>query len=727
MSFLSRLLLLVLVAVLAPVLLLGYHQLQQRDEHRAEALRFASLRAEAVAAELNQILLGIRQMLVAIAHAPVIRRFDAAACGYLADLRELDEQLLFSMLDARGRVVCGGEERGEIDASDRLYFKLAKETGDFSVGEYTIDRLTGRRAIHLSYPVTASGGQFSGVVIARLGVDALADQLSLKPLPQGTAVTIVDQHGTIIVDLPGRKRVGEMVARDQLPTAANAQASAASVSPFDGERRLMAYAPAGTSQHPFVVAVGLAEALAFAELDHSTRRLVLFILIGLLLALLAAWLAGRYGLQRPIFVLNAAARRWAAGDYAARTGLSGRSELDRLGQTFDRMAEALQTRDRERADHEEQLRRSRDKAVEANEDKSRFLASASHDLRQPLQALSMGITVLEEKHRGDEQTSVMVARVKRSVQSLTDLLNALLDIAALDSGSITPQLADFPIAPVLQSLREQFAQAALAKGLSLHIEECDASVHSDPQHLHRMLRNLVDNAVKFTAAGGGIHVVCRTHDDRVEIEVSDTGIGVSQEEQRAIFQDFNQLDNPERSRSKGLGLGLAVVERMSRLLHHPVKIESSPGKGSTFTVEVPRAPETVGIEIAGHPAKANARVLLVEDDPLVAEATVELLKTWGARVELARSAEEAIAIIGRAREEYQAVIADYRLPAASGLDVVAHAILRWPRIKAAIITGDRESVTHEKIIAEGVHLLEKPVRASQLAALLGRPAVERTV
>src|SRR3990172_1386589 len=321
MSFLSRLLLLVLVAVLAPVLLLGYHQLQQRDEHRAEALRFASLRAEAVAAELNQILLGIRQMLVAIAHAPVIRRFDAAACGYLAHLRELDEQLLFSVLDARGRVVCAGEERGEIDASDRLYFKLAKQTGDFSVGEYTIDRLSGRRAIHLSYPVTAPGGEFSGVVIARLGVDALADQLSLKPLPQGTAVTIVDQHGTIIVDLPGRKRVGEMVARDQLPTAANAQASAASVSPFDGERRLMAYAPAGPWQHPFVVAVGLAEALAFAELDHSTRRLVLFILIGLLLALLAAWLAGRYGLQRPIFVLNAAARRWAAGDYAARTGL----------------------------------------------------------------------------------------------------------------------------------------------------------------------------------------------------------------------------------------------------------------------------------------------------------------------------------------------------------------------------------------------------------------------
>jgi CheY-like chemotaxis protein/two-component sensor histidine kinase len=322
----------------------------------------------------------------------------------------------------------------------------------------------------------------------------------------------------------------------------------------------------------------------------------------------------------------------------------------------------------------------------------------------------------------------MVARVKRSVQSLTDLLNALLDIAALESGSITPELSDFPMRPVLQNLREEFAQTALSKGLTLRIDDAEVSVRSDPQHLHRMLRNLVDNAVKSTAAGGAVQVQCRVHDDRVAIEVGESGSGAAEEDRRAIWEDLKQPDSPERSRSRGLGLGLTVAERMSRLLDHPLRLESAPGKGTTFVIEVPRAPETSGIHIAEHPAKRNARVLLVEDDALVAEATLELLKTWGARVELAHSAEEAIAIIGRSRDEFQAVIADYRLPAASGLDVVANAILRWPRIKAAIITGDRESVAHERIIAEGVVLLEKPVRASQLAAFLGAlPVAERTL
>jgi signal transduction histidine kinase/ActR/RegA family two-component response regulator len=517
--------------------------------------------------------------------------------------------------------------------------------------------------------------------------------------------------------------VGETVALDKLVSPADGQAQP---SPFDGEPRIMAYAQAGTAPDIFVVAVGMARDAAFAEVDRSSQRMVLLILLSLLLALLAAWLVGRYGLQRPIFVLNHAARRWAAGDYSARTGLAGRSELHQLAQTFDRMAEALQVRDRERVDYEQQLRRSRDEAVEANEAKTRFLAAASHDLRQPLQALSMGVTVLEEKHRGDEQASIMVARIKRSVQSLTDLLNSLLDIAALESGLITPQVTDFSLKRLLEELRDEFGQPASTKGLSYRVDECGATVRSDPQHLGRMLRNLVDNAVKFTPAGGEVHVHCLAGEERVEIVVSDTGIGVSPDQQRAIFQDFKQLNNPERSRTKGLGLGLAVVERMSRLLDHPVRLESVPGKGSKFVIAVPRAPHPVGDEFAGQPARADGRVLLVEDDPLVAEATMELLKSWGARVELARTAEEAIALIGRSRDEFQVVIADYRLPAASGLDVVANAILRWPRIKAAIITGDRESVSHEKIIAEGVHLLEKPIRASQLAALLDTgSAVER--
>jgi CheY-like chemotaxis protein len=251
-------------------------------------------------------------------------------------------------------------------------------------------------------------------------------------------------------------------------------------------------------------------------------------------------------------------------------------------------------------------------------------------------------------------------------------------------------------------------------------------VRSDPQHLGRMLRNLVDNAIKFTPAGGEVTVSCVVDDTAVDIEVRDTGIGVSPEQQRQIFQDLSQLNNPERSRSKGLGLGLAVVDRMSRLLDHALRVESTPGAGSRFIVRVPRG---AGVSRVRAPSPASAprgRVLLVEDDPLVAEATEALLSSWGARVELARTAEEALALIARDAEGFEIVIADYRLPSSSGLEVVANAILKWPRIKAAIITGDRESVSHERMIATGVHLLEKPVRASQLAELVGGAPAERS-
>jgi two-component system, sensor histidine kinase len=725
MSFLSRLLLLVLLAVLVPVAILGFNELDTRRQRQVELSRFAAFHADAVASELEQIIAGIRQMLIAISTAPVITRLDLPLCAaYLSELQKRDGRgLQIGILDDRGNVVCRAEgvPPTPIDNSDRAHFQLARDTRDFSIGDYTVGRFTGQRAIHLSYPILSRDGAFRGVVTLPLSVDWLAQHLKSKIPADGSSITIIDRDGTILVDLPRGARVGEQLQLAQLPKPGE---SADLLSPVDGERRIMGIAAVDAAEGARV-AVGVARDVAFAELDRAAERLIALILIALGLSLVAAWLVGRYGLQRPIFLLNDAVRRWAAGDYSARTRLSGRSELDRLGQTFDRMADALEARDRERAGYEEQLRQSRDDAVEANAAKSRFLASASHDLRQPLQALSMGVTVLEERHRGDQQELVMIARIKRSLTSLTDLLNSLLDIAALEAGAVNAQMQDFPLGSLLRTLLDDYAQQAAAKGLRYRVGECDTVVRSDPQHLGRMLRNLVDNAIKFTPAGGEVSVACSTGDASVEIEVSDTGIGVSAEEQRRIFQDFSQLHNPERSRSKGLGLGLAVVERMSRLLQHPVRVESAPGAGAKFVIRVPRAAGTPALKEPSPAGVSRGRVLLVEDDPLVAEATEALLASWGAKVQLARTAEEALSIIGRDAQGFDIVIADYRLPSSSGLEVVANAILKWPRIKAAIVTGDRESVSHEKIISTGVHLLEKPIRARQLAELVGAPSSER--
>jgi signal transduction histidine kinase len=424
----------------------------------------------------------------------------------------------------------------------------------------------------------------------------------------------------------------------------------------------------------------------------------------------------RRAAARQVQILDDAVRRWSAGDRAVRTGLKGGSPFGRLGEAFDAMADAVEKTEATRTGADEDLRRSHDAALQASLSKSQFLAAASHDLRQPLQSMSMTVALLEMRHKADADAPV-IGRLNRALTNLSELLNALLDISQLEAGLVKPNLKTFSIGPLLNELADEYASVAESKGLSFIVQSCDFFVRSDPSMLGRMLRSLVENAIRFTPAGGIVDVFARDQGTELALIVKDTGVGIAQGKQEEIFRAFQQLDNPERDRSKGLGLGLAIVDRMSRLLGHALVVESKPHEGSSFSIAVPKAhaaaDEPSDVDLRN--IQVHGRVLLVEDDALVLATTAQLLEELGATIITCRTAEEALRQLER--DSFDLIIADYRLPGSSGIDLVKRAREKRPGTAAALITGDPSIEELKRLVDLDTQVIQKPVRADRLARL----------
>ena len=310
---------------------------------------------------------------------------------------------------------------------------------------------------------------------------------------------------------------------------------------------------------------------------------------------------------------------------------------------------------------------------------------------------------------------------------MSSMLDTLLDINQLEAGIVRREMVDFPINAVLEHLRTQFSFHAAAHGLGWRVVPSSLSVRSDPRLLEQMIRNLLSNAVKYTNKGK-ILLGCRRRGDKLRIEVWDTGIGIPEEQLQAIFEEFHQLDNPARERSKGLGLGLAIVERLADLLGHAVDVRSRPGKGSVFAVEVPLGREAPPWRPrhdrteAQESAHQSGAILVVEDDPSVREMLALLLEGEGHRTTTAEDGRKALELAARGAIRPDLVVADYNLPKGlNGLQVVAG--LRETlghEIPAIILTGDISTDTLREI-AQGGHLhLNKPVKAKELMDLIRR-------
>jgi signal transduction histidine kinase/CheY-like chemotaxis protein len=357
--------------------------------------------------------------------------------------------------------------------------------------------------------------------------------------------------------------------------------------------------------------------------------------------------------------------------------------------------------------------------------KSHFLASASHDLRQPLHALNLFVAQLPTEKKSAERKR-LVSRIDAAVTSMNELFEALLDMTKLEAGILHANAADLPVQRLLDRIETTFAAVADKKGLSLRVVPCSAWVRSDPILLERILFNLVGNAVRYTARGGVV-VGCRRSGTQMRIDVCDTGAGIPEDQRQSIFTEFYQLATPAPDRKAGLGLGLAIVDRLGRLLGHPVQLQSNPGRGSRFSVSVPLAAElrsTGPLPVAPHAADLarGKQVMVIDDDVLVLDGMRGILQSWGCRVHTAASGTAALASVADGGAQPDLIISDLRLAdGETGIGVIER--LRealGASVPAFLISGDTAPERLREASAGGYHLLQKPVSPMTLRTTLNR-------
>ncbi len=397
----------------------------------------------------------------------------------------------------------------------------------------------------------------------------------------------------------------------------------------------------------------------------------------------------------------------------------------RANQAFAELV-GLRIRTNELADD---LRKQKERAEQASLAKSTFLAAASHDLRQPVHALGLFVGALRATALTADGLS-LVERIEESVTAMDGLFSAILDISRLDAGVVSIRPEAFPIQPLLDRVCADHADEADAKSIALVQCRCSATVLSDPVLIERIVRNLISNAVRHTRSGRVV-VGCRRQGDRVRVEVWDTGPGIPLLERERIFEEYFQLENPERDRTMGLGLGLAIVRRLSVLLDCPVRLRSQSGRGSCFSVEIPRAAAIAPADksnVVDAEAEANrGLIVVVDDEAAVRDAMSSLLTSWGYAAIATGSGAEMIAHLARFAVRPDLIICDYRLRGKeNGIEVVRQLRAECGEgVPAMLVTGDTASDRLAEAQASGLLLLHKPVPKGKLRAtianLIARP------
>ncbi|QIL91649.1 response regulator [Microbulbifer sp. SH-1] len=371
------------------------------------------------------------------------------------------------------------------------------------------------------------------------------------------------------------------------------------------------------------------------------------------------------------------------------------------------------------------LAKARWAAEEASRDKSRFLAAASHDLRQPMHALGLFLEALGRTSLDVDQRSIL-DKLKLVSRSANGLLGGLLDFSRLDAGVVVPALRSFALQAVMHKLEQELAPMAESRGLVYRSRDTSLAVHSDPVLVERILRNLINNAINYTERGG-VLVACRRRGDRVWVEIRDTGVGIAPEYQQAVFREFFQIGNRERDRRKGLGLGLAIVTGLCRALNADLSMVSRPGRGSLFRLALPLAAAAV----VENPMPAIQRqflvpisVLVVDDDPEVREAMRVLLASWGCHCQVAESAVDALRL---GLPAPNLLVVDYRLrggeTGAEAIDVLRQSY--GEDVPAIVITGDTAPDRLREVQRVGSALLHKPLEADALYRVMVQLVGER--
>ncbi|WP_083590715.1 NahK/ErcS family hybrid sensor histidine kinase/response regulator [Aurantimonas sp. 22II-16-19i] len=371
------------------------------------------------------------------------------------------------------------------------------------------------------------------------------------------------------------------------------------------------------------------------------------------------------------------------------------------------------------------LAEARRAAEAANLSKTRFLAAAGHDILQPLNAARLYVSALEQRH-GRSADADLAGNIGSSLEAVEAIIGAVLDISRLDAGGMQAKLTEFPLQPLLKQIETDLRPLAEEKGLSLRFIATSVAVRSDRNLLRRLIQNLVSNAVKYTRQGKIVVGVRRRGQDRIDLEIADSGIGIPQDKLQTIYEEFVRLDEGSRTAS-GLGLGLSIVDRIARVLDHPVAARSRHGSGTAFRVGLPLAAPGFGeAAVSVSPraqiglAVSGAMVLCIDNEPAIRDGMKTLLTGWGCEVEAFASADEAVAALATSRFRPEIALVDYHLDD-GGDGLVALAELRRrldERLFAILVTADRSAKVREEALAMGVQVLTKPLKPASLRAAM---------
>jgi Na+/proline symporter/CheY-like chemotaxis protein len=397
-------------------------------------------------------------------------------------------------------------------------------------------------------------------------------------------------------------------------------------------------------------------------------------------------------------------------------------KLQEINETLEQRV-AQRTRELSEAVHD--VEEARQAAEAANRSKTRFLAAASHDLLQPMNAARLFLSILRQQsgETGGEQAQ-LVKRVDRSLTAAEELLGALLDISKLDSGMYEPEPVAIPVRDLCEQLRRRFKPLAANSDLQLRVHSIDQYIFSDRTLLYRILQNFLANAIRYTERGG-VMLGCQRRGDALRISVWDTGVGIDEADSAVIFQEFQRLEYAEHLDEKGLGLGLAICDRIARMLDHPMGVCSRLGRGSRFSVTVPLASREA-IDRGADASSAGSevgleglRVLCIDNEPEILDGMNLLLDRWGCAVWLAEDAEQALEAV-RDSGAPDMVLVDYHLAnRVSGLEVMSRLDDELDRsVPAIVITADRSPQLEDAARARGYRLLRKPIRPAALRALI---------
>ncbi|MGB4116973.1 MAG: hybrid sensor histidine kinase/response regulator [Polaromonas sp.] len=435
---------------------------------------------------------------------------------------------------------------------------------------------------------------------------------------------------------------------------------------------------------------------------------VFAVYVAFILPLVGLTVARLFQLDDPAYAAFGVISLFYIGTLITQSYMAGRAVLAAVNLRFENLALLASTEAAQK------------NAEQANTAKSKFLAAASHDLRQPIHAQGLFLEVLARTKLDAHQAEVL-ASARLASQASSDMLNTLLDFSRIEAGVVEPQSAPFKLQNLFYKIENDLAPLANAKGLVYRSRETSAVIHSDASLVEMVLRNLVSNAIRYTERGG-VLVACRLHRGMAVVEVWDTGMGIAHDNQQEIFKEFHQLGNPERDRRKGLGLGLAIADGLAKAMGHVLSLKSTPGRGSVFRLALPLSLSSVPLAapvLHSLPdALAGVRVLLIDDDEAVLSSMAQLLRAWGCVVDTADSIENALTLAARIPPDV--VLSDYRLRGqqTGGQAIAALRALVRSSLPALMITGDTAPDRLRETMSSGVPLLHKPLAPGQLLKAL---------